>query len=243
MQNQGVRGLVGFVWGVGLFFVVGYSLKYALGGTTLSPALSQVVLKATLIVVAVAIWKLLGRPLREMGFQRGWPWNRSYILWFAIAGVAMVAASVIMIFLEVQHPLAAQLSFLQVVTIIFLLSSFSEEIYVRGLVQSWVANGDGGIHSAFAPSIIASACVFAGIHVPLIWTPAGLKGGLTLVATMLVLGWVCAVLRTRSQSLWPAIAAHIFGNFSGVPGAFVGVILYRLCYGHFPEFLTRHLTN
>ena len=41
-----------------------------------------------------------------------------------------------------RHPVASQMGFLQIVLLIWLLSSFSEEVYVRGLVQSWIADRD-----------------------------------------------------------------------------------------------------
>jgi len=57
------------------------------------------------------------------------------------------------------------------------------------------------------------------------------------VLATLGVGWSCAVLRAQSQSLWPAILCHIFGNVSGVPGVILGAILYRLQYGELPELL------
>ena len=95
-----------------------------------------------------------------------------------------------------------------------------------------------GIGSAFAPSIVSSAFLFAAMHVSLMWSSAGVKGGLAIVLAMLSLGWACAVLRARSRSLWPAIACHVIGNVAAVPGGILGVILYRLIYGHLPEIIT-----
>jgi membrane protease YdiL (CAAX protease family) len=132
------------------------------------------------------------------------------------------------------------MGFLQIVLSVWLLSSFSEEVYVRGLVQSWVAKcpDPSGNNSASAPSIVSSALVFAGMHAPRIWSAAGVSGGLVIVLATLGAGWAGAVLRARSSSLWPAIACHIFANVMGVPGGILGIILYRVVYGRLPEFLT-----
>ena len=83
-----------------------------------------------------------------------------------------------MIFLGTRHPLAAQMNFAQVFLIIWLLSSFAEEVYVRGLVQSWVANRSDGVSasSPWAPAIVSSALLFVSMHVPLMWSAAGVKG-------------------------------------------------------------------
>ncbi len=152
MRNQWLRALVGFVWGLLLFLGFAWSLRLGLGPTTSGSALlSQLVLKTALVLVALIGWKLLGRSFSEMGWRRADWWNRSYGVWFAIAALSMMAGSVVAILLGVRHPVASQMSFLQMVLVVWLLSSFSEEVYVRGLVQSWVADRDDGkgINSAF----------------------------------------------------------------------------------------------
>jgi membrane protease YdiL (CAAX protease family) len=241
MHNRWLRAFLGFVWGLLLFLGVAWSLKLALGSmVTASAVVSQVVLKTTLVLVALIVWKLLGRSLGEMGWRRADWWNRSYLPWFVIAVVTMMATSCAMILLGVRHPIASQMGFLQIVVFIWLLSSFSEEVYVRGLVQSWVAERDDvkGINSTFAPSIVSSALLFSAMHVSLMWSSAGVKGGLPIVLAMLIVGAACAVLRARARSLWPAIACHVLANVAGVPGGILGVIAYRIIYGHLPEMLT-----
>jgi membrane protease YdiL (CAAX protease family) len=241
MRNPWLRALVGFVGGLLLFLVVAWALKLLLGSTVSGSAvLSQIVLKTAMVLIALLVWKLLGRSFPEMGWRRADWWNRSYLIWFVIAAVAMMAGSVVMVLLGLRHPVASQLGFLQLVLVVWLLSSFSEEVYVRGLVQSWVADRDDayGINSSFQPSVVASALLFVALHVPLMLTPIGVKGGTTIVLATFGVGIACAVLRARSRSLWPAIACHVIGNVAGVPGGILGVILYRLTYGRLPEFLT-----
>src|SRR4051812_2469470 len=160
MQNPWMRAAIGFVWGLSLFLAIAWLLKLGLGPMgSGSPILSQVVLKTSMILVALVTWKLSGRPFRAMGWRGAERRNRSYLVPFAIAAVSMMAASVAMILLGVRHPLVSQMSFLQIVLLVWLLSSFSEEVYVRGLVQSWVADRDAayGIDSPFEPPIVTSA--------------------------------------------------------------------------------------
>ena len=132
------------------------------------------------------------------------------------------------------------MNFLQIVVVIWGLSSVSEEIYVRGLIQSWMAdrNVSFDVHSYFEPAIVMSALLFAAMHVPLMLTPIGVKGALPIVLATLAVGFACAVLRAQSRSLWPAIACHIIGNVAAIPGGILGVVLYRLFHGRLPEFLT-----
>jgi membrane protease YdiL (CAAX protease family) len=117
-----------------------------------------------------------------------------------------------------------------------MMQNFSEEVYVRGLVQSWMARDEVDENSsAIKPSIVSSALLFAAMHVSLMWSPMGVKGGLMIVLSTLGVGWACAVLRDRSRSLWPAIACHVAGNVAGIPGGIIGVILYWLVFGHRPN--------
>ena len=240
MRNRWVRALVGFVWGLVLFLALAYSLRSAfasMGGV--SAVVSQIALKGLMIFVALVGWIVLRRPFREMGWRGIEGWTLSDLTWYAVSAIAMMAASFAMVFLEVRHPLAAQLSLPQVVVIVWLGSSLSEEIYVRGLVQSWMAGPENSsdVRSAVDPAIVSSALLFASMHVPLMWSPAGVNGGLPIVLATLFVGWGCAVLRARSRSLWPAIACHILGNVAGLPGGLIGILVYHLFYGHFPDFL------
>ncbi len=173
-----------------------------------------------------------------MGWRKARWWSRSYLPWLTLAVVSMMAGSVVVILLGVRHPVASQMTFLQLIVLVWILSSFSEEIYVRGLVQSWMADDDegdvDGNLSLLDPSIVASALLFGALHVSLMRTALGVWGGLAIVLSTLGVGYACAVLRARSRSLWPAIACHVIGNVAGIPGGILGMIVYRLVHGHFP---------
>lgn len=239
-RRQVIRSVVGFVVGLGGFLGIAWPLKAGLARAGVdSAAVGQVALKGTMIAVALAGWALSGRPLAAMGWRRA-GWRRDHVGWFAVAGLAMMAASVAMIFLEVRHPVAAQLGFLQIVGLIWGLSSVSEEVYVRGLIQSWVADRPGPEPEAspFEPAVVSSALLFAAMHAPLMGSDAGVAGGLAIVLATLVVGWACAALRARSGSLWPAIACHVVGNVAAIPGGIVAVILYRILHGRLPEIVS-----
>jgi len=241
MKSGWPRAIAGFAWGISLFLVIAWGMKVAIRSMPdASPAISQVALKLVLILAAMVAWKGLGRGYAEMGWRRPEGAKRMQVPWFCLSIVAMMAGSVAMVLLELRHPLMAQLTFLQIVLSVWLLSSISEEIYVRGLVQSWMAGrgmGDG-VRPLTEPSVVMSALLFAAMHVPLMWTSIGVAGGLIIVLATLGVGLACAVLRARTGSLWPAILCHILGNLAGVPGGILGVILYRLIHGRLPEMLT-----
>jgi membrane protease YdiL (CAAX protease family) len=234
------RPIVGFVVGLAVFFGLAWVLRAGLAMAQVkSAAVSQLVLKAALIVVALAGWAMTGRPFRSMGWKAP-DWKGREWTWFVIGAVTMMAATVVMVFLGVRHPVASQLTFPQIVGLIWILSSLSEEIYVRGFVQSWIeeGSGTGPGDGRFSPAVVASAGLFAAMHASLMWSSAGFAGGLTIVLAMVGVGWACAVLRERTGSLWPAIACHIVANVAAVPGGIIALVLYRIILGRLPEFVS-----
>jgi membrane protease YdiL (CAAX protease family) len=194
----------------------------------------QWILKGSMIVVSLIAWMLTRRPWREMGWQRARPGGRKW-LWYLIAAVAMGLATIVMILTGHRHPIAAQLTFPQIIVTVWLLSSISEEIFVRGLVQSWIAAPLEPDRATPRCVIIASAALFGGLHVPLIWKGGGALGGGVIVAATFVLGWAAAEIRARSASLLHAIAVHIVGNMAALPFGIAGAIIYYVIHGHPPE--------
>ena len=49
--------------------------------------------KLALIVVALVTWKLMGRSFAEMGWRGADRFSRTYVPWFVLAGVSMMAGS------------------------------------------------------------------------------------------------------------------------------------------------------
>ncbi|CAN5556319.1 hypothetical protein BH09PLA1_BH09PLA1_19010 [soil metagenome] len=227
------RAIIGVVLGGATFFGCGLLIKQFAG--QMSALAMQWTLKVAMIVIALLIWRFTGRGWREMGWQPSRPCRHKWI-WYLIAALAMGLATILMILTNSRHPVAAQLSFPQLIVTIWLLSSISEEIFVRGLVQSWIAAPfeftprDRGWHIV----IFASALLFGGMHVPLIWKGAGPLGGCTIVAATFVLGWAAAEIRARSGSLLHAIGVHIVGNVAALPFGIIGAIFYRIIYGKLP---------
>ncbi len=158
--------------GLLLFLGLAYSLHFVLPSNVIeSPVRAQLALKGTMIVLALLGWAMQGRPFAEMGWQRP-VWKPSHLIlvrgWRDRDDGSDNRHA---IFLGVKHPLVAQMSFPEIILIIWIGSSVSEEIYVRGLVQSWIIKGQEttGL-SPFSPSIVSSALLFAGTHASLIRT-------------------------------------------------------------------------
>ncbi len=148
----------------------------------------------------------------------------------------MGVGSIVLIWTGSRHPLVAEMSFPEIVVTIWLLSSIAEEIFVRGLIQSWIAApaSQGAVTNAGQVAVPVSAVVFAAMHAPLIWLGAGAVGGGTIVAGTLVLGWAAAELRARTDSLAHAIGVHVFGNVAAVPFGILAILAFRLIHGEMP---------
>ena len=237
-RGLAVRIVVGVVAGwIGfraIASITGWAVERA-GGGSMSAGVRQAVMKGVLVVVSLAVWSLVRRRrLSEMGWRR----PDSIGVWrllsaYAVAAVSMGLASIAMILTDSHHPVVSGLSFFEVVLTIWIVSSIAEEIYVRGLVQSWI--GDGDLSPARQRAVIlASAGLFAALHVPLMWKGAGPLGGGIIVAATFGLGWAAASVRARTHSLWHAIGVHIFGNMAALPFGIIAVVAYRLIHGHMP---------
>lgn len=198
------------------------------------PRAAHVILKLSLIVLTVAIvaWQ---RGWREFGFRRA-PLVRGWLGAYALGCSVMVASTTAMIVLGASHPLASKMSIGQVALEIWLLSSVAEELFVRGLVQTW-CNPPGTTleqQRDLRGPVIASALLFGAMHAPLIWRGSGVVGGLILVATTTIVGYAAASIRQRSGSVYPAIALHIVANICAIPGTMVGFFVVWLITGELP---------
>lgn len=241
-NNSWGRCLAGGAVMLGLFFGLGKLLTLVGPSAHLDgPLARQIALKLSMIVAAMLVWLGSRRPWAEMGWRRP-QWRNKNWWWIGAACMSMAAASVFMILSDNRHPLLSQMNILQIIPVVWGLSSVSEEIFVRGAFQSWCDPNAAasepavaGKRLALTPPVVSSAMLFASMHVPLIWMGSGALGGSIIVAATLVVGWACAYLRASTGSLWIAIAVHIAGNVAAVPGGIVGAIAYRVIHGHFPQ--------
>lgn len=108
-----------------------------------------------------------------------------------------------------------------VILTIWIYASICEEIFTRGLLQSWLSPLMGyrmrlGKWAVSAP-VLASALFFAAMHIVL-WPKLGPA---TLVVILLVgiLGLIAGYYREKTGSLIPAILIHSFFDIGGtIPG-------------------------
>lgn len=226
-----LRQFAAFALGAAIFLACWSGLRALTGDETWSAAQKQWIFKGGLIVISLACWAIARRPWREMGWTRSFP-VRGVWKWYVLAACGMGAASIAMILIGAKHPVAAQLSFDQIVLTVWILSSVSEEIFVRGLVQS-LMRPPGSEHGDGA-EVILSAVLFAAMHLPLVWSGAGTAGGLIIVAATLVVGVAAAQARRVTNAIRHPIGVHIVANMAAVPFGIIGFIIFRIAHGRFP---------
>ena len=134
-----IRACIGFVVGFAVFYCCGEATK--LISTQIdasSTVLTHTILKLLFIAVSLLIWWSMGGSWKNMGWQSSKPGIRKWP-WYILAALGMGSATIFMLLTDSRHPLASKLKFLEIVYSVWILSSVAEEIFVRGLVQSWVA--------------------------------------------------------------------------------------------------------
>lgn len=206
-------------------FVVAASAAHLLpqGLRDAQPWLPQALLKTLLVVASLGLMRTMRRPFAAFGFRRA---SRSSKRWIA-AGVGLGALTTVVVLglgLQGMQGVLEGYTFPMIVFWIWLVSSVSEEIFVRGWFQSAIAMGGVAQRTA----VILSGAVFGAMHLSLLVygvEPASV--GVIVTATFL-LGILCAWLRATRDSLVPAILAHIAFNVGGMIGGIVVVVARKM---------------
>ena len=200
----------------------------------LGPVGHQVLFKALLIVASCAAMLLWRPPGADWGMRRP-----SGVRWLRVASPAMAmgAAASAVILAGGGRGLQTALGpmrFWQVVLVIWLWSSLSEEIFTRGWLQGALHRWRDTNVGAFALPALVSAAIFGAMHVSLFFKGVDALTAGTVVVSATALGLWAGVLRERYNSIAPAVAAHIGFNVGGATGGVLFVIAYRIATGHLP---------
>jgi membrane protease YdiL (CAAX protease family) len=189
----------------------------------------------TLVLSLLAIVLLGKRRFAEYGFKRPNRHDSSKakkIRWMPIsltAALLGVAASLTMIGLDgTGNPMARQLTLPQILLFVIILAPVTEELFMRGFVQSHLSSLSGkyvGLHTfrVELPVLISATC-FACFHLHLPFLGADAVTAVTIFFFTFSIGLLAGHLRARTGSLVPAIVAHSLANVAGM----VTGILYRV---------------
>lgn len=161
--------------------------------------------KTTLVVLAAAAMMLSSGSWSEWGFRRAVApeWRRSIL-----RGAGLGAATTALLILSPARGMTwiADLGLPGIAAWIWLHSSVTEEIFVRGWFQRFV---DSDHRAALSAALFGSMHLMILKHRPDLWTVA------IIVAATTALGFLTARDRERTGSLGPPIATHIAFNVGG----------------------------
>lgn len=195
------------------------------------PVDNQIVLKLLILFGAIAVGLIFGRSLAELGF--GQP--RKARVWHLVLGglvAGAITSGVILHFGLPKNPVIASFGLPAFIIVIVGLSSVSEEILCRGLLQA-------DLERAFAPEarflglsapVWVSGLFFGAMHMGLFRAVAAETVFATLAFTTTV-GLLAARAREKTGGLGAPIAVHVFGNLGGIAGGIIYMIATRAAAG------------
>ena len=215
-----------------------FMLSARLSGTLVrGPAAHQLLLKSLLVIASfglIAVWRR--RVAGTYGFERpsGVRWSRTVVTGLGLGAVA----SLLILLLGgsgMQAALGA-MKFWQILLVVWIGSSVSEEIFTRGWAQGALERWRGVTLAGYSVPVITAAVLFGSMHATLVRRGVDLLTTVIVVGSATLLGLIAGQLRERHGGLAPAIAVHICFNVGGAIGGVLYVIGYRAIIGKLPTF-------
>jgi membrane protease YdiL (CAAX protease family) len=156
--------------------------------------------------------------------------------WGSIIGMGLLIGSIATIIIIVTgasgNPSLKDLGIREKIILIWFLASVAEEVFVRGLLQSYLTPLESskiriGKQDISYP-VVFSTLFFGIIHLPLIFFGADLITVSVIFTMTIALGFFAASLREKHHSVLPSIGIHITTN---IGGTMVGPIVYAILIG------------
>ena len=192
------------------------------------PTLAHFITKTLLVLFVVgAVLLDRQRTWADYGFRRA----VRKVAWWTVGGVGALlgAAATTAILLTPARGMTflREFGFLGMVLSVWLYSSLTEEIFVRGWFQTAVADERSVAlrQRALSGAVVASAFFFGSMHLTLFFRGADVLTALIIVPATTLLGLAAAIFRERYKCLLPAFVTHVAFNVGGVAaGVVVNVI-------------------
>jgi membrane protease YdiL (CAAX protease family) len=154
---------------------------------------------------AAAIWLAWRRPQTPMTWLGLWPISAKQAL-LAIMGFAIIFGWQIFRVHFLMTPLN-QLASATLLQIFYsFVGVFVEELLFRGVIQTQIAECASAL-----TSILGNTTLFFLIHIPG-WIILSIPITAIGIATVILVGLICSVLRYKSGSLWPGTGVHWANN-------------------------------
>jgi membrane protease YdiL (CAAX protease family) len=228
-----------FMGGIAVFVAMQLAAEQVeASGLFPSPLWSQygfksLLLIGTLLCMALDVSSRSPRRWADFGF-RGTTRSDLLLYIFAIAGGVLIGATgSLAIVLSPAEGMGAVVGrfpgLLDIILGVWIWSSLTEEVFVRGLVQTWMDDGvRRGVRVGrlfISRTVLASGLFFGLLHLTIARAGCDALTVLIVCTMTAVGGTACAWLRERSRSLLPAVVCHVFLNVGGMVGGIIGMAL------------------
>jgi len=182
-----------------------------------------------MLIVSFTIMLVAGRgKLRRYGFASPSRWRLANVLAWGL-GIGTLSTLLQAWVGAGDLPVATELTFVQVILLIWCLASVAEEIFFRGLIQTALgALQPYGVHVfgiRLSLPVFLGGALFALVHLVQSAMGAGVATVAIAVGFALLLGLAAGYHRERSGSLVPAILVHALANVGGsITGLLLGAV-------------------
>jgi membrane protease YdiL (CAAX protease family) len=193
--------------------------------------------KGILAGLAIGLMLIDRRRLARFGFRLSRSWPLDWVIGIAIGGaIGALGSAVIVLTPAKGMGFLQDQSFWQIVLGVWIVSSIAEEIFVRGLVQSWMTDRGGVRLGRFriSTAVLASGLLFGSMHLPIVRMGVDVWTVCIVFAFTTSLGIAAAWYRQRTGSLLLPIALHMAGNIGGAGGGILTTIIRALITGEMP---------
>jgi len=185
----------------------------------------NIIFKIILFVYALAAYLLINKgSLRNFGFKKA----ESYSLWklvYRTTGLtfaSLITGAVIFIgILGHLFPVEKSVGFdqpssiLQLIMVIWIGSSFAEEVFVRGLLQGLLNHLQHIMVGKISIAVLISGVFFGMMHLSLLFAGKSIWFVCHIVLFTTALGLLAAWYREKYNSIWPAFFIHVLANILG----------------------------
>jgi membrane protease YdiL (CAAX protease family) len=177
------------------------------------------------------------RKLSDYGFNTGnnVRYFKTILFTFLFGLITMIITGIGISLLDSFFPIkgsehfASEYSFIKTVIFVWILASISEEVLTRGLIQGYLEPLKKYRKRLFKVNIslpiLIGALFFASMHIMLLTTGMNRNMVLGIVFSTFILGIVAGYYREKTNSLIPAILAHMMFNIGGSFLGFIGNLM------------------
>lgn len=215
---------------IGLFLMgLRPSISLSLQKSPVSPFIGLyqrefVALAVSLLLLMIAIIISSRGHIKAYGFI--WPSKFNFIKPILFAFLAGAASTALSLLFRFRGPkFMGEMTFVQVVVMIWIIASIYEELVVRGFIQGslgFLRHRDiKVIGPPLSLPVIISGLFFGLSHLALLSTGAGIAPVILIVLFAIVIGLLAAQSREKTGSLVPAILIHIMANIGGTVGGYL----------------------